>query len=500
MTRSKRFIYGTLAGYGSISANIVFTIASVPLALAFLSKNEFGLWALAAQITGYLGLLELGMGNAVNRHIADHKDHVNGGQYGSHLLTGGLVYLSQAAIIAATGIGLSCFAPNLFSIPHHLSSEFRLLVALMATISGLSIATRSAGVALWAFQRMDVINISFTIQSLSFLFFLWIGFQQEMGVIAFPLAQLPAMLALPILQIIFCKRNSYYPTKGNWGRPSLRVFREMFHYAKDVFIIQIGNQLVNASQIIIISRFIGLGAAASYAIGTKVFTMSKMLIGTPISSVGPILTELYVRQEHSKFKKRFEEILSIGISTTAIVATGIALSNSSFIEIWTSGEISWSWHYDLLLAIILLVQSYTMNLYTLFATTKNLKAIRYTHFIEGTIFVVIAANVAAPFGIAGILIASLITHVTVTAVWFNLAAKKIIGESRPNTSQTIFLITSVIAAAALNMLMSGWGANPYHAMLANIPLLILMIPLIWKTILHDNLKCVILMKVKSFRS
>ena len=61
MSRSKRFIAGTLAGYGNIAANIIFTLVSVPLALAYLDVEQFGLWALAAQLNGYLVLLELGM-------------------------------------------------------------------------------------------------------------------------------------------------------------------------------------------------------------------------------------------------------------------------------------------------------------------------------------------------------------------------------------------------------------------------------------------------------
>jgi O-antigen/teichoic acid export membrane protein len=230
MSRTKRFIAGTIAGYGSLAANIVFTLVSVPLALAYLDKEQFGLWALAAQLNGYLILLELGMGNAINRHVADHKDDVNSGTYGCYILTSGLVYFLQGIIIASVGFGFSWIAPSLFSIPSHLASNFQSLVAMLATLSGISIASRSISSPLWGFQRLDVINYCFAFTSMSFLAFLWLGFHKGLGIFAFPLAQIPALLLLPIFCYRVCKHNGYYPSRGKWGKPQITIFHEIFRY------------------------------------------------------------------------------------------------------------------------------------------------------------------------------------------------------------------------------------------------------------------------------
>ena len=87
-SRTHNFIRGLGAGYLATAINIAYTAASIPLALHYLGKEQFGLWALAQQIMGYLMLLDLGVSSAVSRFIADRKDDVNGGGYGSLLLTG----------------------------------------------------------------------------------------------------------------------------------------------------------------------------------------------------------------------------------------------------------------------------------------------------------------------------------------------------------------------------------------------------------------------------
>jgi O-antigen/teichoic acid export membrane protein len=118
------FISGLTTGYLAIAVNIAYTAASVPLALHYLGKEQFGLWALAQQILGYLMLLDLGVSSAISRFIANHKDDVNGGSYASLLLTGALVFAIQGLLIASAGLAFSFFAPVLFAVPDHLAGDF----------------------------------------------------------------------------------------------------------------------------------------------------------------------------------------------------------------------------------------------------------------------------------------------------------------------------------------------------------------------------------------
>jgi O-antigen/teichoic acid export membrane protein len=102
-SRTQNFIRGLGAGYFAIAVNITYTAASTLLALHYFGKEQFGLWALAQQIAGYLMLLDLGVSSTVSRFIADRKDEVNSGSYGSLLLTGAIVFASQGFLIALVG-------------------------------------------------------------------------------------------------------------------------------------------------------------------------------------------------------------------------------------------------------------------------------------------------------------------------------------------------------------------------------------------------------------
>ncbi len=82
MSRIKRFIHILASSYAFLSAGVVFNLVSVPMALHFLPKAEFGLWAVMTQAISYIALIDAGMTGAVARHLIDHKDNPGGGDYG----------------------------------------------------------------------------------------------------------------------------------------------------------------------------------------------------------------------------------------------------------------------------------------------------------------------------------------------------------------------------------------------------------------------------------
>src|ERR1044071_1888761 len=54
MSRFRKYAHSLVSGYVVLGANMLYTLASVPLALKYLGKPEFGLWALTSQIAGYI--------------------------------------------------------------------------------------------------------------------------------------------------------------------------------------------------------------------------------------------------------------------------------------------------------------------------------------------------------------------------------------------------------------------------------------------------------------
>src|SRR5258706_16375875 len=113
MSRFRNAARSLTSGYLAMGGSVVYALASVPLALHFLSKEEFGLWAVAAQVAGYLVLIELGVSGAASRILIDHKDKPERGEYGSVIKTSCLVLAIQGLLIVIGGGAIALWLPSL---------------------------------------------------------------------------------------------------------------------------------------------------------------------------------------------------------------------------------------------------------------------------------------------------------------------------------------------------------------------------------------------------
>ena len=458
--RTYNFIRGLGAGYLATVINIAFTAASVPLALHYLGKEQFGLWALAQQITGYLILLDLGVSSAVSRFIADRKDDVNGGGYGSLLLTGAIVFAIQGLLIAIAGVAFSFFAPALFAVPDHLASDFTNVLIISTFLAGLSVALRTLGAPLWAFQRMDVSYGLGSLTLLTSLAALWGGFHLGWGIYSFAFAGIPAAILCPTITLLICWKSGFYPSAGHWGRPNLPLFRAIFSFGQDVVWVAMGSQLVNASQIMILSRVVGLNAAATFAIGTKLFTTGQQLTGRIIESSAPGLTEMFVRADTNKFNLRFSNIISITAFLATVGATALIAFNTPFVSFWTSGAVHWNLACDALLAGLLIATSITRCLIGVFGLTGSFRPVRHIYFAEGCVFITLAIPAAVHFGIIGILGSSLIVHLMIAGILGCLAVEKALGTAKPMIRLLVVATTIVGFAFIFFLAFNKVGFSP----------------------------------------
>src|ERR1017187_833069 len=102
MSRLRRAIHGVASSYVLLAATAVYALASIPVALHYLDKERFGLWALMSTLMGYLSLIDAGMSSSAARLIIDHKDDRDGGRYGSFLKTVLVLTVIQGLVVFMT--------------------------------------------------------------------------------------------------------------------------------------------------------------------------------------------------------------------------------------------------------------------------------------------------------------------------------------------------------------------------------------------------------------
>ena len=407
MSRLKKYSHSLLSGYVSLGANILFTAASVPLALLYLQREEFGLWALAMQVAGYLILVDLGMTGSIGRVLIDHKDRPAAGGYGAVVRTGWLVLVAQGGIIIGLGAAAGFGLPGLLEVPANLVRPFQLLVAGQGLVTGTLFFHRMFGCVLQAHQRHDVVNYSTAGSFAVNIVVLWLGFHFQFGLYSLLAAHAAGMLCTVVTLGVAAHRLGFMPPRGARGRVEAKVFKELFFFGGDLFILSLGLQLVSASQLVIISRTLGLEAAAVWAVATKGFTMAQQVVWRLWDSSWSTIAEMVVRNERARLQRRFSEIYLITASASVFVGLGVAVGNAALLETWTGGRIQWEPLNDVLMAVLLFTNSVTRLHSGLFGPTKKVGGMRYVYFLEGVSFVTLSFLVAPRWGMSGILAAAI---------------------------------------------------------------------------------------------
>ncbi len=332
MSRARRFIRNVASGYLLLFASMLYVLASVPLALKFLTKEEFGLWALMTQISGYLALIDLGTSPSVSRLLIDCKDRPDDGDYGSLIQTGGLVLTCQGFIILLVGVLASPLASHLLQIPSHLEGPFIYLMRWQSAILAVGFVTRVFGHVLYGHQKSDYINYVQAILSVANLLVLWVAFLAGVGTYSILWVSATSCVVTSITYVGFCVKLRLLPKKGRWGVPSWARFRELFSYGKDVFLISLGRQLTVASQTLVISRSLGLGAVAAWSVGTRILNLLLQLISRIFDFAEPIFAEMVVRGERDNLRERFRSTTTLGASLSGVAAVLFALCSAGVLS------------------------------------------------------------------------------------------------------------------------------------------------------------------------
>jgi O-antigen/teichoic acid export membrane protein len=456
MSRLKRLAHSLLSGYVLLGVNMVFTLAGVPLALHYLSTAEYGLWSLMAPIASYIALMDFGLNAATSRILIDYKDHAERGKYGSVIQTDVLVGLAQAGLIFIVGIILAFAIGPVLDIPAQLQPQLFWLVIGQCCISAGLFVTRVIAHVLTAHQRFDVINYSGAVGLVANLGVMWWGFAHGLGVFSMMWGQAASMFISMALNWIGGFRLNLFPRRGQWGRPSWAMFHELFSFGRDYFLFALGTQFVNASQAMLLTRLIGLDAAALWNIYTRVYLLLVQVITQIFHFSSSALAEMMVQGDRGRLLQRFREITGLCVNLAVAAGAIFAVDNSAFVHVWKAGKVfsvPWLPWNDLLLAVWLVICIAVRVHIGLIGLNKAFHFMRFIYFVEGLVFIGLTILLHQFGGITIMLVISIVCSLCFTfpySLWrtreyFHLSWRALAGWHR----DTLMLAITVAPVCAL---------------------------------------------------
>jgi len=371
-----------------------------PFVLHRLGDATFSIWILVFSLTGYFGLLDLGIRSAIVRYVAKFTAVGDDDQLGRFLTTSMAFYLTVAlAVLVLTAVG-SAYLPSLFKIPPELSSTARSVFWLAGLNVALTFPLSVFAGVMEGLQKFARVQLTFMVATILRGLAVVIALSHGGGLLALTAVTVATNIFGYLVLMWMAYRK--LPLRLILRRPDPSVFRKMASYGAFAFLIAVAERLRFQSDAIVIGVFLSSTAITFYAIASRLVEYSTYAVRSMAQIVTPMSSQFHATGDRSRLCR----LLIAGNRACALVVFPLAVilvvCGRSLIEVWVGSRYVSSYAILVLLIVpksLYLAQSTSTRILLGMGRHRILASVLL---LEGVINVVLSFLLAPRFGLIGV--------------------------------------------------------------------------------------------------
>ena len=407
----------------NVGSNWVLTLVSIaaayvltPFIIDALGKEGYGTWTLITAMTGYIGLLALGVPMASVRYLAQHAAEKNTGEVNRVIGSCAGLYLGMGAVAVVVGaILMGLF--SLYEIPATLRGESRLAFALMVlqlSMGFIGLLPEGIMFAHHDFVLRNVVRVA--------------GVVLRFGLTIGLLSLRPSLLLLALVQIaviVFDFSASWLIIRRRYPgvRFSLRDFdramvRRILSFSVFVLLLNAGARLSFETDALVIGAFIGVGAIPFFAVANSLVIYLMDFLVAIAAVVAPMATKLSTEGRQRDLQEIFLKWSKVALSLTVLASLFLITLGPRFIGWWIDPsfeEPAGGVLQILMLSCIVFLPIRGVALPILLGLGKP-KIPTIAFVAAGLANLGLSVALAGPFGLAGVALGTAIPNVLFAAV------------------------------------------------------------------------------------
>ena len=332
------------------------TLILTPYIIHNIGLERYGIWAIVGVITGYFGLLDLGIGSSFVKYISEYYTKEDFKRL-NQVVNSGFVFYSLFGVgIIILGFLLIKPLLNFFNIPINLYDEALFVFILGIIIFAVSNVLSVFGAIQGGLQRMDITNklaIAVSIPNIiGTILFLELGYGlpglMVNNAIVFAISStINIIIAFRILPELKFKPFLFHK----------EMFKKLFGFGYKLHVSTIANLLHFQMDKILLAYFLNIGFVTYYAVATQIASKARELPLLLISAIFPAASELEAKSDKESldnlYFRSMKYVILIGLPLSLL----IILLACSFIDLWLGKEFKMS-----VLTLQILIFAYFFNI------------------------------------------------------------------------------------------------------------------------------------------
>jgi O-antigen/teichoic acid export membrane protein len=307
-------------------------LLTIPVVVHYLSKEQIGLWAVVNAIVSYLLWMDLGVGEATGRKIADAVASGDRGEINRWWTATRAVLVIQGAVMILVGVSLSPVFFGFFDIPAALEGDALVLFLGAVVISGLSMPLRGVPGLLTAQHRAHWSYLGSTVT-------VWINLGVLVLMLHFGWGLRSYVIALAVNQILLWVYYSVLVRCGNnppgwdWRGIERKRLGALFSFSVSLSVMGILDGLFRTMPAVILGKMGGLALVPVFTFTSKLPIMLTSLVNRTIWAFYPGLLRLQVTGGREIIVERPKWIGALILPLSTFVAAGVVGFNCVFVDL-----------------------------------------------------------------------------------------------------------------------------------------------------------------------
>lgn len=328
------FAQNLLSGWLAMVVDVVIAFSLTPFIVAQLGIAAYGLWSLAVNVIGYLGLIDLGMRGSVGRYINHYlarKDYkaLNEviGTAVTVLLVLGFIALLTSSVVAAQ------FTAIFPKTPLDFAQDINFILPMMA--AGLLLAFLNAILTnlLMAREKLYLSNGMGILISLIRAAATVVVLRNDGGLVG--LAGVTVSAAMLQFIILFgLVHGVYRDIVIRWFNFSLERLLEIARFGSAVFAARtISTMTVDAAPFIGMWT-LGPEAVGVYSLALTLVQNGKRLIDQAGTAIYPSVVKSAALRDYANLRNLYLRYMRVTLPIGGLVFTGMAVFATDFLRLW----------------------------------------------------------------------------------------------------------------------------------------------------------------------
>lgn len=409
--------------------NVLIALALSPFIVHTLGDASYGVWILIGSLTGYLGVLDLGVRTSIVKYISEFLAKKDDESLNEVFNTGMAVFLAIALVTITVAFVLQLLFPIFFEAQTFNLLDIRWAIMLVGVDIAIGFPLGLYGGFLSGMQRYDISNMIDIIIAVGRAIATYVLLKSGGGIVALAAISLIAGIISAIWRVVIVHR-SCPQLKIDLGQAKRSALKKISTYGAFSFLVIVSSKIIFYTDSVVITTFMGAASVTYFAIAANLIEYVRRFVKSMTTVFVPAMSGLQATAQIEKLNSMMINGAKYTLLLTLLIGLALVAFGHDFLALWMGPEYAKT--SGIVLVILIIPQILSLANYNcgsvLYGIAKH-RALAIATIVEAAANLGLSIALIKKYGLIGVALGTAIPQAINYIVWLPAYTCQVLGTS-----------------------------------------------------------------------